>query len=79
MLTDEVLTRIYNEASGLEPPRYNPITTRRAFAAMRAIAAAELEACLEIVAKYETVEADYIYKAIEMRLDALAPRREGNV
>ena len=75
MLTDEVLTRIYNEASGLEPPRYNPITTRRALAAMRAIAAAELEACLEIVGKYEGESADYIYKAIEMRLDAIAPRK----
>ena len=79
MLTDEVLTRIYNEASGLEPPRYNPITTRRALAAMRAIAAAELEACLEIVGKYEGEDSDYIYKAIEMRLDAIAPRKEGNV
>jgi len=75
MLTDQELTCIYNDASGLEPPRYNPITTRRALAAMRAIAAAELEACLEIVGIYESEDSDLIYKAIEMRLDALAPRK----
>ena len=75
MLTDEELTRIYNEASGIDPKRHNPITTQRVFAAMRAIAAAELESCLEIVGKYEGADADLIYKAIEMRLDALAPRR----
>ena len=75
MLTDEVLTRIYNEASGIDLKRHNPITTQRVFSAMRAIAAAELEACLEIVGKYESDDSDLIYKAIEMRLDALAPRK----
>ena len=93
MLTDKELTRIYNEASGLDPKRLNPITTQRILAAMRATIAAdaettqrilvatratraaELEACLEIVGKYEGESADCIYKALEMRLDALAPRK----
>jgi len=97
MLTDKELTLIYNEASGLEPKRLNPITTQRVFAAMRATAAAEaettqrilaamrataaaeLEACLEIVAKYESDDANSIYNEIEIRLGALAPRREGDV
>lgn len=34
-ITDAELTTIYNEASGLDPNRHNPISTERIFAAMR--------------------------------------------
>jgi len=33
--SDADLTKIYNEANGLDPKRHNPITTERIFKAMR--------------------------------------------
>lgn len=42
-MTNEELTRIYNEANGLDPKRHNPITTERIFAAMRGAMAEERE------------------------------------
>lgn len=36
VFTDAELTKIYNEANGLDPKRHNPITTERIFKAMRA-------------------------------------------
>ena len=44
-MTNDELTAIYNEANGLDPKRYAPITTERIFAAMRGAIAAECEAC----------------------------------
>lgn len=43
-MTDEQLTAIYNEASGINPTRHTPITTARIFAAMRAAMLAERKA-----------------------------------
>lgn len=34
-ITDAELTRIYNEANGIDPKRHTPITTERIFNAMR--------------------------------------------
>lgn len=47
-MSDEELTRIYNEANGLDQKRHNPITTERIFVAMRAAMAAEREECAKI-------------------------------
>lgn len=38
LFTDEELTKIYNEANGLDPKRHNSITTERIFTAMKAMA-----------------------------------------
>lgn len=37
LFTNEELTKIYNEANGLDPKRHNSITTERIFTAMRAM------------------------------------------
>jgi hypothetical protein len=42
-VTDKELTRIYNDANGLNPKHHNPITTERIFTAMRGAMAAERE------------------------------------
>lgn len=53
-MTNEELTRIYNEANGLDPKRHNPITTERIFAAMRAAMAREREACARVCESVRT-------------------------
>lgn len=43
-MTDEQLAAIYNEATGIDSTRHNPITTACIFAAMRAAMLAERKA-----------------------------------
>jgi hypothetical protein len=40
--TNEELTKIYNDANGLDPKCHNPITTERIFTAMRAMSRAHI-------------------------------------
>ncbi len=61
------LTRIYNEANGLDPKQHNPITTERIFAAMRAAMATEREACAKICERLLTGGIEAYAQAIRAR------------